>query len=470
MSQTEEEPVVVKGFHRLYDYVSRLTQNAGLRTQLLRGGIGSITVHISAILLSLLLTILLARALEPEGYGIYAWVLALISLMAIPAQFGLPNLVVRETAKAEVNERWGLMRGLWLWANAIVLGSSLALAIVAGVGVWFMTDRLSSIHVATFLLGLLLVPFIALGNIRGAALRGLRRVVLGQLPEYVLRPGLFILLIFALALILPPGEFSAPYAMGLHTVSAATAFGLGAWILWRVRPEPLRHQPQPHYQSRAWLTATLPLALVANMQFINKNTDILMLGLFTTAEDVGVYRVVVQVATAIAFGLGVVNLVVAPYFARLHEQQDFVRLQKLVTISARATLMLALPVVLAFVLLGEHILRIVFGVEFARGHVALAILTGGQLVNAAAGSVGFLLNMTGHERDTAVGLTVAALSNIALNLVLIPLFGMIGAALATATTLVIWNLILWRAVRHRLGIDSTAFGRVIRQHTLQNLK
>jgi O-antigen/teichoic acid export membrane protein len=445
-----------------YKCVSWLNESNGLRTQLLRGVIGSVAVQIATIFLSLSLTVLLARTLGPRGYGIYAWVLALVSLIAIPAQFGLPNLVVRETAKAEVNEEWGLMRGLWFWANAIALSTSLGLAIVGGVAIWLMIDQFSSDQQVTLFLGLLLVPLIALGNIRGAALRGLRKVVLGQLPEHILRPGLLIVLIFAIVLILPSGEFLAPHAMGLHAISAAIAFGLGAWILWRVRPEPLNHQPKADFESWAWLAAIFPLALVSSMQLINKKTDILMLGLFATADDVGVYQVVVQVATAVAFGLGVVNIVIAPYFARLYEQRDMIRLQKLVTISARGTLIIALPVVLAFVLLGDHILRIVFGTEFTRGYVALAILTGGQLVNAAAGSVGFLLNMTGHERDTAVGLTVAAFSNVALNLALIPLFGMIGAAIATAMTLVIWNLILWYAVWRRLGINSAAFGRIRR--------
>jgi O-antigen/teichoic acid export membrane protein len=245
------------------------------------------------IFLSLSLTVLLVRTLGSRGYGIYAWILALVSLIAIPAQFGLPNLVVRKTVKAEVNEEWGLMRGLWSWANAIAFSTSLGLAIVKGVAIWLMIDQFSSDQQVTLFLGLLLVPLIALGNIRGAALRGLRKVVLGQLPEHILRPGLLILLIFAIVLILPPGEFLASHAMGLHAISAAIAFGLDAWILWRVRPEPLNYQPKADFESWAWLAAIFPLPLVSSMQIVNKKTDILMLGFFTTADDVDVYWTVV---------------------------------------------------------------------------------------------------------------------------------------------------------------------------------
>jgi O-antigen/teichoic acid export membrane protein len=72
------------------------------------------------------------------------------------------------------------------------------------------------------------------------------------------------------------------------------------------------------------------------------------------------------------------------------------------------------------------------------------------------GSVAQLLNMTGHERDMARGVVIAAISNIVLNAVLIPPFGMQGAAIATATTLLIWNYLLYRDVKYRLGIETIA--------------
>jgi O-antigen/teichoic acid export membrane protein len=65
--------------------------------------------------------------------------------------------------------------------------------------------------------------------------------------------------------------------------------------------------------------------------------------------------------------------------------------------------------------------------------------------------------MTRHERDTAKGLAVSAILNVVLNLLLVPLLGIIGAAMATALSLITWNVLLWWAVRQRLGINSLAF-------------
>jgi O-antigen/teichoic acid export membrane protein len=108
-------------------------------------------------------------------------------------------------------------------------------------------------------------------------------------------------------------------------------------------------------------------------------------------------------------------------------------------------------------LLGRWFLGLFFGVEFVAAYTPLMILLIGQFVNSATGAVWFLLNMTGHERETARGLAVSAVLNLMLNLLLTPPFGIIGAAVATTTALITWNVLLWWAVRKRLGINSLVF-------------
>jgi O-antigen/teichoic acid export membrane protein len=113
---------------------------------------------------------------------------------------------------------------------------------------------------------------------------------------------------------------------------------------------------------------------------------------------------------------------------------------------------------LVLILFGRWILAAVFGDEYAVGATALAILAAAQLANAAAGSVGQLLSMTGHERDAARGVALSALVNVALNALLIPRWGMNGAAAASAASLITWNVLLAILVHRRLGLHSTALG------------
>lgn len=431
--------------------------STSLRGRLVRGGFGSLALKLASTALGFILVILLARSLGPEGYGVYAFVFAIVSLLAIPTQFGLPQLVVRETAKAQAAEQWGLMRGLWRWSTLVVWLFSFVVLALAFTGLWLFADRLDNLTRATLMAGLLLIPLIALGNLRGAALRGLRHVVAGQLPEQVFRPALLILLCLIVIMVAPIQTLTSATAMSLHAFAAAIAFGLGAWLLWQSRPAELASRPNPLYSPRVWAFSALPLALTAGLHVINGHAGTIILGSLGTHTDVGTFKVVLSVATLISFGLGAINLVVMPYFARLYAQQDMVRLQRLVTQSARAILVLALPVTAVFLIFGEAFLTIAFGPNYAAGHTALAILTLGQLANAGMGSVGILLNMTGHERDALTGVAIAAIANVFMGILLVPKFGLNGAATATTVTLIVWNFLLRRAVWNRLRIETFAY-------------
>jgi O-antigen/teichoic acid export membrane protein len=234
------------------------------------------------------------------------------------------------------------------------------------------------------------------------------------------------------------------------------AFIVGGVVLQRFLPAQMRNTP-PVYRNRQWLKSALPFTLIGGAGIINNQADIIMLGWFSSTDEVGIYRVAMQGSVLVAFGLQAANVVVAPHFARLYSQGDRQRLQRLVTQSARMMLFAALPVAVAFIFAGDAIVRWIFGVDYAAAHLPLAILAFAQLVNAGFGSVGFLLNMTGHERIAARILWQTATLNIAMNAVLIPLFGMAGAATASAVSLVVWNAALYRQVRQRLSISSTAF-------------
>lgn len=421
------------------------------RAQLVRGALGSGGLKAANTLVRFALAVFLARTLGPEGYGIYAFALSLIMLLAIPAHMGLPTLVVREVAKYQLRGCWSLMRGLLGRANQAALLVSVVLTAVAVSTAWLAFGQSETGKLETFFWAVVLVPLTALGNLSGAVLRGLRRVVQGQLSEMCLRPGLHLLLIGAAALV---GTLTPQNAMALHVLAAGVAFLMGIVLLVRALPADVR-VTAPSYDTAAWVRSLLPLSFLAGAQVINTQTDIVMLGVFTTSQDVGIYRVAVQGAQLAVFSLAAINMTIAPYVSRLHASGDGVRLQRMATWSARIVFIVAVPVVSVFILFGGPILAFVFGSDYRDGHLALAILCAGQLVNAGMGSVGLLLNMTGHEWITAKGFAIAAIANIGLNVLLIPLWGMNGAATATAVTLATWNALLCWQVWRKLGVAST---------------
>jgi O-antigen/teichoic acid export membrane protein len=417
----------------------------------------SFVIKTSSIGFGFFTAVLLARMLGAEGYGIYAYAFALVTLLAMPAKAGLPQLVVRETARGVANGRPDLVSGVWRWCGRFTAVLSLLLAAIAWLVLWWGGERVGGVYASTLLWAVALTPLAALGNLRGAALRGLRRIVQGQLPEFVLTPGLFLALLAGVAL--AGGGLTPPLAMALHVAAAAAAFVAGAWMLWRFAPTAVRSAAAA-YEGRAWLASAVPLAFVSGMQLVNHHTSILMLGIFLAPAEVGIFRVAVQTAALAAFGLQVVASVMGPRIAEVYAHGERKRLQRLATGAARVGLAFNLALTAVFLVVGPWLLPMLFGEPFAAAYVPLVILLCGQLINSVTGLVASLLNMTGHERDTARGVAVGAGVNVLLNLLLVPSFGLLGAAVATAVSLVTWNVLLWFAVRRRLGVDSSAVGRL----------
>jgi len=429
----------------------------GLKGQLLRGGIGSISVKLASTAITLGLAIVLTRALGVEQYGVYSFALAAVTVLAIPAQMGLPNLVVRETAKAQVREHWSLLRGLWNWASTMAVLLSFGLMAAAAAVAWLLADRFSEDQLATFYWSLALIPLVALGNLRGAALRGLRHVVQGQLPEFILRPAFLLAFVLIAHAWLRRSTITASDAMLLHVLSSLLAFMIGAALLWRVRPAALREKPASEKHPRLWLASALPLGMVEGMQLINQNVGIIGLGILGTSADVGIFRVALQGGMLVSFGLAAINLVVGPYISRMFEQGDMALLQKLVTSVTRLAFLLSLAIAIFFVLAGPAFLELLFGDQFARSYVPLVIIGLGQTINAFTGCVGQILYMTKHESDVAKAVAVGAFCNVALVAVLGSIWSVTGVAVAQATSVLTWNAILAFRVWQRTGITAAAF-------------
>jgi len=430
----------------------------------MRGGIGGIVIKVAQVLITFATTTLLARTCGSDGYGVYVFVFAVLQLLGIPAELGTSVLLVREVAACAAKGQWGALRGVIRRSRFVVGGVSVGLGaltlLVALVGAGDPGSHDGRLF-ATFLAGSALLPLIALTNLHAASLRGLGEIVKGQLPGLIIRPGAFLVLALVASYAGTRGPLSPQLAMRLHAIGAAGAFVVGWMLLARAMPTVVR-RAVPEYEMKRWARSSLSLTFIAGLQIINSQTDIVMLGLFRTPDVVGVYRVAVQCSLLVVLGLDIANMVVSPLMSRLYSEGDLVRLQRLTRVSARLVLASAIPVALVFGLFGSWILGRIFGAEYVAGLVPLGILAAGQIVNASAGAVVMLLNMTGREASVARGFVVSGVLNVVLNLAFIPRWGMNGAAAATAICIVVWNLYLCRATARELGISCWAFGPTAR--------
>ena len=433
----------------------RQINGEGLRARLIRSALGSAGVQAANRVLALALGVILARALGPDGYGIYAYAYAVMSLLMVAAEAGVPTLLMREVAAAEGRGQWGLLNGALRRGVQVVAVVSIAIASASLIALMLLAGRMAPASFYTMAVMLLVLPASALAKTLAHALRGLHRVVTAQALEMLLRPFLVIALVGTL-FFLSPALRTPSIAMAAQLVAVMTVAAIAAIHLKRCVPAAAREAPA-EFRSRQWLKSALPFTLIGGAGIIKSQTDIIMLGWFMNAESVGHYRVAVQGAILVAFSLQVVNAVAAPQFSRLYTSKEMARLQILVTRSAQFTFLGALPLALILLVAGEPLVTGIFGSDFAPAYIPLVILILGQLFHASFGSVGFLLSMTGHERASARLFWEAALLNVILNAALIPFYGTHGAATATTISLVVWNVRMAALVKKSLNIFPTAF-------------
>lgn len=439
----------------MHHRVRKNLHHPSLGSVLVRALTGSAGLSVIGMFFTFLVGIQLARGLGAEAYGVYGFAMSVIALLTVSTEFGLPQLLTREVAAAQVVEGWGRIRGAMQWTTKVVLQISVGMAAVVGTWYFFAGMNGDDSFALTLLVGLAIAPAESLGNLRGAALRGLQHIVKGQLPGIVIRPAIFSLLLFGLSLSDFP--LTPPVAIGLGALAAACAFFTGSVMLGNVMPTGVRHA-LPVVQVSKWWASAWPMALAEGMRVLQGHLAIILLGFFSTAATVGVFRVAISVAVFVSVSTTIHHIVGSPIIARLHEQGDFQKLQRMLSWMAvsmcMSTAMLSFP----FVIAGDAILDFVFGEGFGKGNAALLILCGSAVVYGFFGTSAALLNMTGQQARVTRAASISLSVLVVLLPPLIVLYDEVGAAVATLLAMMIWHVAMWRDAKRILGLDSSVLG------------
>lgn len=171
-----------------------------------------------------------------------------------------------------------------------------------------------------------------------------------------------------------------------------------------------------------------------------QSVDIILLSKFTDFKMVAYYSVGIKLTTMLSLVLASVNTVQAPKIAELFSLKDYKQLDDLIRKSTRLIMGLTFPGIVIILILSNFILNL-FGEKYIIAQSALLILLVGQSFNALCGSVGTYMNMTGRQNVLQKILLTAFTLNLVLNLVLIPKYGINGAAIATSFSMIFWKVI-----------------------------
>ena len=415
---------------------------------LLRGASIAGALKAVSALLSFGLSVVLGRTLGADAAGIYFLAFSIAVIAATVGRAGLDSVVVRFVAARASAANWSGVDAVWRPAVTMTL----ALTCVVAATILSFADILAETAFSDptlarpiRLMAIAIIP-LSLGVLFSRLLLGLSRIRDSILVFSILPHGIALAGTWSLA---PAWGVEGAIVAYVTAVSMALAYG---WSAWRrvLRQHPLS-SGQADSPAGALLRSGIPLLVGALLQLVMQMSGTLMLGAWATTTDVSQFNVAWRTAMLITFVLLAVNTSAQPKFAELYAQRDMASLSN---IARKATLMMiafAAPVSLFFIALPEFVMGL-FGEDFVSGALILQILSIGQFVNVAAGSVGVLLVMSGHEREYRNVQIATACVVIALSVLLIPTRGAVGAAIAVASAQVLQNILFGYFVWSKLGL------------------
>jgi O-antigen/teichoic acid export membrane protein len=414
-----------------------MSNKKNLISAMKRSTIEAFLLRGSAVSLLFGMQIVLGRLLGTDGYGGFSYVLAVANLLVVITVLGLPNGTMRFVAEYTEKKRWSHLKGIIIISIPIVLGMSLVFSVIL-----LILVKLSIFHShinESFYLVALILPLIALGQLRGKVIRGFHRIRESLFPEEVLLPFIFIIALYIFSV------KTTKESIYLYFICYLLVLALGFYWLVKIIPAKLK-KIKAEYNIKEWLMVSFPMTLGSLMQLVLNKTDIIMIGMIVGLDSTGLYSAANRIALINTFILRVVDTSVAPLISTAYHSNDNESLKNIIKMGTKWSIFGTIPF-FAIIMIWPELILGLFGDSFKDGKIVLRILAIGQFVNAITGPVGFALLMTGNQKIFAIIMFISAIINLIGNAYVIPYYGAMGAALVTTSSIIILNLGMFVATK-----------------------
>jgi O-antigen/teichoic acid export membrane protein len=390
-------------------------------------------------------------------FGTYVFVWVWVLLIGHFSNAGLASAAQRFVPEyAERGDGPGL-RGFIAGSRLVGVAISTAVAAIGLILLWRFGSFLSQALVMPLALAALCLPMFVLTDIQDGIARSHNWTDLALGPPYLIRP--LILLAGMAAGHVLGFTASAVTAMACAVVATWSAAVIQAWLMGRrlstrVAPGPRR------IEAGLWLKTSMPIFVVETFYLALTYTDVVLLKLFSGPEEVAVYWAAVKTLALVAFIYFSVAAAAAHRFSEYHVAGDRQKLADFLRASIRWTFFPSLAATILILALGKPFLMM-FGPDFVKGYPAMFVVSVGLLARAAVGPVERLLTMSGHQGVCALIYGAAFATAVLLCVLLIPPFGMMGAAIATAVALSLESILLFWVTTTRLGLSMSFWSKPV---------
>jgi O-antigen/teichoic acid export membrane protein len=425
-------------------------------------------VRIISAFLAFILQVFLARWMGSEQYGIFVLVWVVIVMLGAISCLGLQTAVIRFITEYKAKNDFKRLNGILLAAPGIAVLVSVTAAVLMFIILFLFADKITANYVLPLYLALVCLPFLTLEEIQEGIARSFDMPLTAIGPAFIIRPaGILITMAFAYLLGFPANAATALSSAVIATFIATIIQSLMLWLriskLHKAKFPVLKlinllgdSQIDIKFQFRYWISVSLPIFLASGFYGFLFNSDVVLIGLMLGPDAVAFYYAALKSLALVHFVHFAFRAASAHHFSRFYSDNNIQGLSDYANKIARWTFWPTLAIAVIMILTGKYILML-FGAGFAEAQNLLIILALGIVLRASIGPIDALLAMTGQQSVAMWVLAITLLSNIILNVSLIPHYGILGAAIATSCAMFIETAFLYIAVSRKLGISVFVF-------------
>ena len=404
--------------------------------------------------LALALQILLARWLGAGELGTYVLLGAVAGITGIMVCLGYPSITPRFIPNYMADERPHLGAGFLASSRKHLAGMSV-LSIGLGLLILLQSSAMISDHLRLGVgTGLVAAPFIGLMRLNSALALSLRYTLLSYLPDLLAKPALLLAGTFALVW-LSPNSGAIPVLVLFVAIVIVLSIMQTA-ILWP-RSNKAFCGPADQGPAIEWRRAALPMTIVVILTSFVGDLDILLLAALLPKEDIAIFSVCFRFSMITGFAIQVVYQLLMPDLSKAHAGGKQGEIVQALGWANGLTIAFAGVATLLVAFGGEQILAL-FGDEFRVGYRAMTLLMAVQLIAAFCGPNAQLLNISGQQMKMVSIFGTGLIMLAVLNAILVPKFGLDGAAAAFLLSSVYWHGRLSYAVWRQYGFHGSALG------------
>jgi len=416
------------------DALSTLTSSAAL---VIIGGVFSAAG-------TLLERVIIGNILSPAAYGEVSIALTIMSVSVTVCLLGLSQGIPRYISRFEATEK---KRGVWVSGILVSFFAALVVAVLLYLNADFLATHLFERANATRLVRLFAValPCVTGLLIGVSGVRGMENTIYKTYTKDLLYPFFRIVLVTVL-LIFGFGVMAAGYA---YIVAAAISFVVAHLLLNNLFPLIGRFE----LRVRELMRFSLPLVIATLLASLLLRTDTVMLGYFRESFEVGQYSAAYPLGRGMLILLSSFGFMYLPLASSLDAEGKRDEIDAIYATTTKWVYIGTFPAFVTMVFFSEDLLRIFFGAKYTPGGIALTILAVGFFSNAIGGRNRETLSALGHTRYVLLSNSIAFVLNITLNLVLIPRYGFVGAAVASAMSIIFLNIFVCAILAFKFNIS-----------------